>query len=242
MRRVRGWGALVVVGAVLAVGACRKTDEPAAKSPDPETRGLAVRVTDEAPGLSFRYVDPETHRAKTALKRADVPEPARRWVMVYDERLPADALGAGEMLMTDLTEARPDGTYPARVVSTVGREARAATTIVERPAEGTEGPGTRDGATAAAPVPAGNVLLFVTSWCPHCKRAEAWFKGRGIPFTKLDVERDAGARDLLLKLFRDNRVPEEYASSVPVIAVGGKVLLGFDEAEVAKALSAGGRP
>lgn len=234
MGRARQWAWLVALGVLLASGSCRKSDEAAAESPDPKDRALALHVVDEAPGLSFRYLDPRSHAAKTALRRADVPEAARRWVMVYTEGLPAEALAAGEMVMADLSEARADGTYPARVVSTVGHEAHAAVGKASPSATPAA-----DGATAtAAPAvtPTGKVLLFVTTWCPHCRRAEAWFKGRGVPFTKLDVERDAGARELLQKLFRDNQVPEEYAGSVPVIAIDGKVLLGFDEAEVAKAL------
>ena len=194
-------------------------------------RDVAPKVLAEAPGLSFRYLDPVTHQAKTALKRDDIPEAARRVVMVYDERLPADALAAGEMVLADVTEARADGTFPARVVSTVGQEAHAAAGAPRDEASAAPT------ATASAPATgAGSVILFVTNWCPHCKEAEAWFKRRGTPFTRLDVERDAGAHELLLKLFRDNGVPEQYASSVPVIVIDGKVLLGFDEAEVARAL------
>lgn len=215
-RRRAAW---VIAGALLLVAACQKTGDGASLSQEPTPPAVELRVTDEAPGQSFRYLEPETRRAKTALRRADIPEAARRFVMVYDERLPADALAAGEMVLVDLTEARPDGTFPAQIVSTVGPEARGAVT--------TKGP---------ADAKPDDVILFVTSWCPHCKRAEAWFRQRGTRFTKLDVERDAGARELLAKLFRDNQVPDEYASSVPVVAIGGKVLLGFDEASVARAL------
>jgi len=234
MGRWARWFAMAAMVLATGLAGCRKATDGGEGPPAGAPREVPLKVVDEAPGLSFRYLDPATRAARTALKRADIPEAARRWVMVYDERLPADALAAGEMVLADLTEVRSDGTFPARVVSTVGHEAHAAAGAPEgdarTPASG--------GAAAAAPQPvsAGQVLLFVTSWCPHCKEAEAWFKKRGTPVTRLDVERDAGARDLLLKLFRDNNVPEQYANSVPVIAIGGNVLLGFDEAEVAKAL------
>ena len=237
--RARTMTAVLALALATMLGSCAKNDGGDERNVPGAARELPLKVVEEAPGLSFRFLEPGSRTARTALKRADVPEAARRWVMVYDERLPADALGAGEMVLADLTEARADGTFPARVVSTVGHEAHAAAGTPPEPTAA--GAGT-PAAAASTGVPSGKVILFVTSWCPHCKEAEAWFTKRGLPFTRLDVEREAGARDLLLKLFRDNAIPEQYASSVPVIAIGGKVLLGFDAAEVAKALQGAGAP
>ncbi len=230
MELVRRRAAWVIGSALLLVAACQQTGAGASGNPGPAPRTVELRVTEEAPGQSFRYLEPETRRAKTALRRADIPEAARRFVMVYDERLPADALAAGEMVLVDLTEARPDGTFPAQIVSTVGHEAHVAGGVAAPADRATDASKSPAGATP------GDVILFVTSWCPHCKRAEAWLKQNGTRFTKLDVERDTGARELLARLFRENQVPDEYANSVPVVAVGGKVLLGFDEAAVARAL------
>lgn len=40
----------------------------------------------------------------------------------------------------------------------------------------------------------GTVELFVTSWCPSCKRAIAYMKEKGIPYVAYDVESDAQAK------------------------------------------------
>jgi len=37
------------------------------------------------------------------------------------------------------------------------------------------------------------VELYVTSWCPYCKQARAFFQARGIPFKEYDIEKDAEA-------------------------------------------------
>ncbi len=37
------------------------------------------------------------------------------------------------------------------------------------------------------------VELYVTSWCPYCKKARAFFQERGIPITEYDIEKDPEA-------------------------------------------------
>ena len=37
------------------------------------------------------------------------------------------------------------------------------------------------------------VELYVTSWCPYCKKARNFFRSRGIPFREYDIEKDRKA-------------------------------------------------
>lgn len=62
------------------------------------------------------------------------------------------------------------------------------------------------------------VTMYSTSWCPHCKRARAYFAQKGIRFTEIDVEKSAAGR-------RDYEALG--ASGVPVILVGDKMMRGF---------------
>ncbi|MEN3142226.1 glutaredoxin domain-containing protein [Ochrobactrum sp. WV_118_8] len=32
------------------------------------------------------------------------------------------------------------------------------------------------------------VLLYVTSWCPYCRRAKALLTKKGVAFTEVDIE------------------------------------------------------
>ena len=40
---------------------------------------------------------------------------------------------------------------------------------------------------------ANQVELYVTSWCPYCKKAIQYFQERGIAYTAYDIERDGEA-------------------------------------------------
>lgn len=231
--------ALLLGLALSALLACGRAGEETRSGPD-KIQALSLTIPNQRAGLSFRYFDPGSGRFATALTRDLVPEAARHLVMVYDETLPQGAVKPGEMILADLREANDEGLYPYRVVN----QAKSSRRVSPPPAapSGNEGEhGARPAAQAGAKARSTNglgerVILFVTSWCPHCRTAEAWFTKQGVSFLKMDVERKPGARELLMKLFRDNKVPEEYANSVPIIAIDGKILLGFDPKEIQKQL------
>jgi glutaredoxin len=87
-------------------------------------------------------------------------------------------------------------------------------------------PGDRDLTLASAGGGSGGVVLYGTSWCGYCKKAEAWLKKKGIPFQKKDVEKDQdAARELAAKATRAGA----RVSGVPVIDVKGTLVQGFDE-------------
>jgi glutaredoxin len=67
------------------------------------------------------------------------------------------------------------------------------------------------------------VTVYVTSWCPYCRKLTAHLKRREVAFREVDVERDAAGRDELAR-----KAP--YAMGVPVIDVAGEILMGFDVA------------
>ncbi len=68
------------------------------------------------------------------------------------------------------------------------------------------------------------IIVFSTPTCPHCKSAKKYFRQRGIPFKDVDVSRDsAGARDM---------VRRSKQSGVPVIDIGGKIIVGFNRAKI----------
>ena len=72
------------------------------------------------------------------------------------------------------------------------------------------------------------VELYVTSWCPYCKKAEAFFREQGIPFTAYDVEKDSAAA----------RRKEELDSSkgVPLAIINGQKIHGYSESAYREAL------
>jgi glutaredoxin-like YruB-family protein len=72
------------------------------------------------------------------------------------------------------------------------------------------------------------VIIFTTPSCPHCNHAKRYLRERGIPFRDVDVSRDpAAARDM---------VRRSGQQGVPVIDIGGKIVIGFNKAEVDRLL------
>lgn len=51
------------------------------------------------------------------------------------------------------------------------------------------------------------VELYVTSWCPYCRKAEDFFRSKGIPFKSYDIEKDKSAAARKKKLDKDGGVP-----------------------------------
>ena len=68
------------------------------------------------------------------------------------------------------------------------------------------------------------VLVFSTSTCSFCNMAKNYFRQKGIKFTDIDVSRDqAAARDM---------VRRSGQMGVPVIDIGGKIIVGFDRPKI----------
>jgi len=85
-------------------------------------------------------------------------------------------------------------------------------------------------ATTAATAAYPKIVLYTTSWCPHCKEVKEYLTSRKIPFTNRDVEEDISAWE---------EFSEKYqAKSVPLIVIGNDqaILKGFDRKTFEKAL------
>jgi len=73
------------------------------------------------------------------------------------------------------------------------------------------------------------VKIFTAPTCGYCAQAKAYFTEKGIAFEAFDVTSDAEAMQEMRKI-------SGGARSVPVIAVGEEVIVGFDRNAVEKAL------
>ena len=71
------------------------------------------------------------------------------------------------------------------------------------------------------------VDIFVTSWCPYCRKLEGFLKQSGIDYTRHDVEKDRGSA-------------QEFESfggeGVPVTRVGETIVRGYAPQEILAAL------
>lgn len=72
------------------------------------------------------------------------------------------------------------------------------------------------------------VIVFSTPTCTYCNMAKKYFREKGVKFKDVDVSRDAAAaRDMLRR---------SGQQGVPVIDIGGKIVVGFDRPKIEKYL------
>ncbi len=77
--------------------------------------------------------------------------------------------------------------------------------------------------------PQPHVIIFSTPTCSFCNMAKKYFREKGIKFKDVDVSRDmATARDMIRR---------SGQQGVPVIDIGGKIVVGFDRVKIDKYLS-----
>ena len=68
------------------------------------------------------------------------------------------------------------------------------------------------------------VIIFSTPTCTYCNLAKQYFRQQGVRFRDVDVSRDpTAARDL---------VRRSGQTGVPVIDIGGKIIVGFDKPKI----------
>jgi glutaredoxin 3 len=77
------------------------------------------------------------------------------------------------------------------------------------------------------------VRIFTIPTCSFCKMTKEFLTRKNIVYTDYDISTDADARDEMSRISGQDR-------SVPVIAVGPTVIIGFDESRIVQALTAVG--
>ena len=77
------------------------------------------------------------------------------------------------------------------------------------------------------------MVIYGAEWCGACHDAAKYLRHKGVAYVAQDIEKDQGAaREMQQKLAKNGL----NAGSIPVIDVRGKVLVGFNPAEIDAAL------
>ena len=76
-----------------------------------------------------------------------------------------------------------------------------------------------DAATSTQDKP--SVELYVTSWCPYCTKAKAFFDQRGIEYQLYDIERDSAAAQRKQQL--------DSGRGVPFAVINGTAISGWSQ-------------
>ncbi len=72
------------------------------------------------------------------------------------------------------------------------------------------------------------IKIYSTPTCTYCKMAKSYFQQKNVTYTEIDVSKDqAKAQEMVQK---------SGQMGVPVIDINGKIIVGFNKAEIDKAL------
>jgi len=74
-----------------------------------------------------------------------------------------------------------------------------------------------------------SVKIYTTNFCPYCSLAKDWMKKHNISFEEINVQKNPDRGEEMIK--------KSGQTSVPVIEVNGKIIIGFNKPELAKALN-----
>jgi len=74
-----------------------------------------------------------------------------------------------------------------------------------------------------------SVVIYKTQTCPFCHMAEEFFKANKIGYKAIDVGKNQKAAQEMVK--------KSGQMGVPVIDIGGNIIVGFDKGALKKALS-----
>lgn len=198
------------------------------KRPPPASDVVVLPVvTDASTELLLTWID-EKGEFHVEQKVADVPVGSRDVVRVADPV--KDPPKLDDVFVADLRNPGPGGAYPVRTMSRTEFE-KVAVERRQKSGAAVLAPKGADNAPPAAARPA--VIIYGASWCGPCHQAAAYLKKRGVPFVEKDIEEDRlAAREMQQKLASAGM----RGGSIPVIDVRGKVLVGFDERAMDRAL------
>ncbi|ATE56674.1 MULTISPECIES: glutaredoxin family protein [Actinosynnema] len=80
----------------------------------------------------------------------------------------------------------------------------------------------------------GEIVVYSADWCGDCRRAKAWFRENGVPFTEVDVEHDEVARERAVEIAGGRK-------NIPVVVLAdGTVLVEPTNTQLASAVAVEG--
>jgi glutaredoxin 3 len=72
------------------------------------------------------------------------------------------------------------------------------------------------------------ITLYTTPSCSFCRKAKDFFRQNNVRFTEYDIARDQRKADEMVR--------KSGQMGVPVIDINGKIIVGFNQPEVERAL------
>jgi glutaredoxin len=232
------WWAILLAAVVVVSGeeACNGK-----RAPVPADTQRAPTVKDDSEGLLLTWID-DKGDFHVETRVADVPMMGRDAVRVVEPGND-DGSHGDRVFAADLRQTRADGTYLVRTMArtefeaiAVARREKGGPTLASGASAPPSGSAAVDPPSAAIdPVRRGPVIIYGAEWCGACHDAARYLRRKGVAYVEKDIEKDAAAaREMQQKLAKRGL----NAGSIPVLDVRGKVMVGFNPAEVDAALGA----
>lgn len=218
-----------ILGSGCETGGASDTDPAGAPS---AARDLPPLVLKESRDLLLTWVD-EQGDFHVVQQIAQVPEHARGRVRVVITTLEA---GTGDLVyVADLRTKQADGGYPTQTMTRteweeIGASRRKSRIEALAPSAVPSAP-----ASAASPGQV-EVVLYGAEWCGACRQAERYLRDRGVPVTRQDIEKNPLAQAELERKLTQANLPR--TAQIPIIDIGGQLLVGFAPGAVDRALRA----
>ncbi|NJD63107.1 MAG: glutaredoxin family protein, partial [Deltaproteobacteria bacterium] len=63
------------------------------------------------------------------------------------------------------------------------------------------------------------IIIYTASWCRDCRAAKKFLDARGIPYEEIDIEKDPGAADIVMRL-------NDGMKKIPTLDIEGTIVSG----------------
>lgn len=73
-----------------------------------------------------------------------------------------------------------------------------------------------------------SVKIYTTPSCVYCRMVKEYFKKNSVAYEEKDVQNDLEAREEMIE--------KSHQMGVPVIDIGGRIVVGFNRLEIDQAL------
>jgi glutaredoxin len=166
----------------------------------------------------------------------EVPTEARERVRVV---VTTQTEGTGDPIyVADLRQEAADGSYPTSIVARAVWEetgaARRKARIESLAPVASLIPPQPEGQAAAQE--SSVVVVYGAEWCGACREAERYLKSKGIKVLQKDVDQSPAVQAELRAKLSKAGIPA--TSSIPIIDIGGRLIVGFSKPAVDAALKA----
>jgi glutaredoxin len=222
------WLVVVAVAVLAFVAGCKRRPAPDDLAPEPSAAAPlpALIITDDTPDLLLTWIDAKGD-AHTAAKPADVPIEGRDQVRVVVTT--RDEGTRESFYVANLTNKNADQSYPVSTMSRTDWDA-----VIQKRRQVDRPQPALAGSAAAPDAGPFAVIVYGAQWCDACREVMSFLKKRRVPAVEKDIEADPAAeREMRAKLARAGL---RGASSIPIVDVGGRILVGFDPTAIEAAL------